>query len=52
MQLFFVDDNIAPVAVDDDAYTVENASIEIDVCLNDFDVDGVLDLSSVYVQRG
>ncbi|MCR9295207.1 MAG: Ig-like domain-containing protein, partial [bacterium] len=41
--------NNAPVAVDDSAFTVKNAPVDINVLANDSDVDGFLDPSTVTV---
>lgn len=41
--------NDAPVAVNDNVQTVVNLSIDINVISNDFDVDGLLNLSSVTI---
>ena len=44
--------NDAPVANDDATATSENFAVNIDVLLNDSDVDGTLDVSSVTVTLG
>jgi len=44
--------NVAPVAADDQATTTENTSVVIDVCANDTDADGTIDVTSVGIVVG
>ncbi|UCG83439.1 MAG: tandem-95 repeat protein [Dehalococcoidia bacterium] len=44
--------NVAPVAADDQATTTEDTSVVIDVCANDTDADGTIDVTSVGIVVG
>jgi len=41
--------NISPIAINDSASTIENTPVVIDILVNDYDPDGSLNPSSVYI---